>query len=69
MKSHRFDPISAVLGLLAVVGGLLVALGRWPAGAALGWWAIAAVIGVAILLVPWRSLFDGDDSRETTTRE
>src|SRR6187549_1855973 len=55
MQRHPFDPISAVLGALAVTAGVLVAaraVGDVDGGG--GWWfaAVAAVVGLAIL--PWR---------------
>jgi hypothetical protein len=54
MQRHRFDPISAALGLLAGVAGALVALG----GAddvvdEPGWWIAVALLVVGVALVPW----------------
>jgi hypothetical protein len=52
---HSFDLLSAVLGILGVAAGLLVALG---AGDELGtsgpWWFAAAIGVVGLLIIPWR---------------
>ena len=66
MQRHPFDPVSAVLGVLAVALGVLVAtrsLGGFDTAG--GWWlaAAAAALGVAIIpWNPWRS-----SARESTT--
>jgi hypothetical protein len=58
MQRHPFDPVSAALGALVIVLGLLVALDALDAlgdaNGSGGWWftAAAAVVGLAIL--PWR---------------
>ena len=55
MHRHRFDPLSAVLGVLAVTIGLLVATGSLrDAGADLGWWLAAGSLLVGVAIVPWR---------------
>jgi len=54
MHSHPFDPVSAVLALIALVAGILVIAGSTlPFEANVGPWlaAIALVFGVSLL--PW----------------
>jgi len=55
MHRHPFDPVSAVLGILAVAAGLLVALGELVDldAAGPGWLAVAAVL-VGAAIIPWR---------------
>ena len=54
MHRHTIDPLSAVLGLLAVAGGVIVAGGRADplAGNAVWWIAIVALL-LGVALVPW----------------
>ncbi len=55
MQRHPIDPVSAALGVLAVVVGLLVAtrsLGGLDAG---GWWLAAAAAVVGVALLPWNA--------------
>jgi hypothetical protein len=55
MRRHVFDPLSAVLGVLAVVVGLLTAVG----GAAdldvnVAWLITAGAIMIGLAIIPWR---------------
>lgn len=55
MARHPFDPVSAVLGIITVVGGLLVALGEAADVDTTGsWWLIAAAVLVGLVIIPWR---------------
>ena len=55
MQRHPFDPVSALLGVLAVVAGLLVALGEAADLETSGpWWLAAAAVLVGLALIPWR---------------
>ena len=58
---HRFDPLSAALGILAITAGLLVALGEALDLQTGGpWWAVAAAL-VGLAIIPWRRpVPDGD---------
>jgi type VI protein secretion system component VasK len=54
MRRHSFDPMSAVLGVIAVVAGLFVAVGEavdldvnWA------WLITAAAILVGLAIIPW----------------
>ena len=54
MTLHRFDLIAAVLGVIAVTAGLLVAtdsIDRVDADA--GWWFAVAALVLGIAMVPW----------------
>jgi len=52
---HPFDPVSAVLGILAVAVGLLVALGELVDLDAAGpWWVAVAAVLVGAAIIPWR---------------
>jgi hypothetical protein len=54
MNRHPFDPLSFVLGVAAVVLGVLVALDRiGEVQGGWGTWAAAAALAVGIALVPW----------------
>ena len=63
MHRHRFDPVSAVLGVLAIVTGLLVATGALfgSTAADIGWWLAAAGFATGLAIVPWGALRTGDD--------
>ena len=55
MHRHPFDPVSAVLGILAVAVGLLVALGELVDLDAAGpWWLAVAAGLVGAAIIPWR---------------
>jgi hypothetical protein len=55
MHRHPFDPVSAVLGILAVTFGLLVALDEFgDGGGNAGWWIAVAAVVVGVALLPWR---------------
>jgi hypothetical protein len=54
MQRHPIDPLSAALGVLAVVLGILVAtrsLGGF--GTSGGWWLAGAAVVVGVALLPW----------------
>lgn len=55
MTPHRFDPISAVLGLAAGTGGVVVALGAANVVDSHGSGAIIAGLAIVagLLLIPW----------------
>ena len=54
MTPHRFDPISAVLGIVAIVAGILVMLGDTdPFSSDLGPWIAVGVLSIGIALLPW----------------
>lgn len=52
MKSHRFDPISAALGVVAVGTGALVAFDAVES-TGVGWWLALAALVLGLGLVPW----------------
>ena len=55
MSRHVFDPVSAVLGVLAVLAGLLVAIGEAvDLDVNLAWLITAAAILIGLALIPWR---------------
>lgn len=55
MDRHPFDPVSAVLGILAVLAGLLVVLGEAADVDTTGaWWLTGAAILVGVAIIPWR---------------
>ena len=55
MPRHPFDPVSAVLGVLAIVAGLLVAVGEAADFDTSGpWWVAAAAVLIGLALIPWR---------------
>ena len=55
MNSHRFDPVSALLAILAVAAGVLTIGGLIDpfADADAGLWLAIAAIAVALTLLPW----------------
>ena len=54
MRSHPFDPVSAVLALIALVAGILVVNGATVPleGDVAPWFAVIALI-FGLLLLPW----------------
>ena len=54
MRSHPFDPVSAVLALIALVAGILVVNGATVPleGGVAPWFAVIALI-FGLLLLPW----------------
>jgi len=64
VQRHPFDPVSAVLGVLAIALGILVAtrsLGGFDTAG--GWWLAAAAAAVGVAIIPW-SLLGARASRE-----
>ena len=54
MRSHPFDPISAVLAFIALVSGVLVIAGSTlPFEANVGPWLAAIALVFGVLLLPW----------------
>jgi hypothetical protein len=54
MHAHRFDPISAVLGVVAVIIGAVVMLGATdPLSTDLGPWIAVGALALGIALLPW----------------
>jgi len=54
MQSHRFDPISAVLGLIALVASIMVMSGQTvPFDADLGPWLAVVALAFGVVLLPW----------------
>ena len=54
MSRHVFDPVSAVLGVLAVVAGLLVAIGQAvDLDINTAWLITAAAILIGVAIIPW----------------
>ena len=52
---HPFDPVAAALGILAIVAGLLVALGEAVDLDTDGpWWLAGAAVLVGLAIIPWR---------------
>lgn len=55
MRRHSFDPVSAALGIFAVVAGLFVMLGEAAEVDARGpWWIAGAAVLVGLAIIPWR---------------
>jgi hypothetical protein len=55
MTAHRFDPLSAVLGIVAIVTGVLVVLGDTnPLSSDFGPWIAIGALAIGIALLPWR---------------
>jgi hypothetical protein len=55
MQRHRFDPVSAVLGVLAVALGILVLTGELDSFDTEGaWWLALAAIVIGLAIIPWR---------------
>jgi K+ transporter len=52
MQRHPVDPVSAVLGLLAVALGVLVAAGALDDTHG-GWWLVIAAVVIGVALLPW----------------
>jgi hypothetical protein len=68
MRRHTFDPLSAALGIIAVVLGVLVASGRLDElGSATGAWVTGGVLLAGLGVLPWsrrrdrRAPTDGGD--------
>lgn len=54
MSRHVFDPVSAVLGVIVVVAGLLVGIGQAvDLDVNLAWLITAAAILIGLALIPW----------------
>jgi len=54
MQSHRFDPVSAVLGLVALVAGITLMAGETvPFDADLGPWLAIVALAFGVVLLPW----------------
>lgn len=55
MPAHRFDPLSAVLGIVAIITGVLVMLGDTdPLSTNLGPWIAVGALAIGVVLLPWR---------------
>jgi hypothetical protein len=55
MQRHSFDPLSAVLGVLAVALGVLVVTGQLAAFDTDGaWWVALAALVIGVAIIPWR---------------
>jgi uncharacterized membrane protein YkgB len=65
MIAHRFDPLSAVLGIVAVITGVLVMLGSTdPLSTNLGPWLTLGALAIGVALLPWSRRH-----RKTTTHD
>lgn len=54
MHSHRFDPVSAVLGLVSLVAAILVMVGSaTPFDADVGPWLALVALAFGLVLLPW----------------
>lgn len=54
MTAHRFDPLSAVLGIVAIIIGVLVTLGDTdPLSTNLGPWIALGALAIGVALLPW----------------
>ena len=54
MQRHRFDPLSAALGILAIAIGVLVATAQFDElGSDAGAWVVAGILLVGLGFVPW----------------
>ena len=70
MRSHPFDPVSAVLAFIALVAGILVIAGSTlPFEANVGPWLAAVALVFGVFLLPWSfsrgrgpAAPDGDES-------
>ena len=75
MRSHPFDPVSAVLAFIALVAGVLVIAGSTlPFDANVGPWLAAIALVFGILLLPWsitrvRSPQAPDDDLDSTSAD
>lgn len=72
MCSHRFDPVSAILALVALLAGILVIGGSTvPFDADIGPWLAIVALAFGLLLLPWgvrrqpRSASDDNDNDPT----
>jgi len=66
MTAHRFDPISAVLGIVAIVIGVLVMLGDTdPFASGLGPWITIGALAIGIALLPWGRRRGAPSTQET----
>ena len=55
MQRHPFDPVSAVLGVLAVALGVLVLSGELADFDTDGvWWVAVAALVIGVAIIPWR---------------
>ncbi|MET0326946.1 MAG: hypothetical protein ABW219_17150 [Ilumatobacteraceae bacterium] len=55
MSRHPFDPVSAVLGVLALTAGLLVVVGdAVDVDTGGGRWIAVAAVLVGLMIIPWR---------------
>ena len=67
MKAHRFDPLSAILGIASIVIGSFVMLGDAdPLSSNLGPWLATGVLGIGIALLPWSRRHDDPPTREAS---
>ncbi len=54
MTAHRFDSLSAVLGIVATIIGVLVMLGDTnPLSTGLGPWITLGALATGVALLPW----------------
>lgn len=54
MQSHRFDPVSAVLGLIVLVASIMVMSGASvPFDADIGPWLAVIALAFGVVLLPW----------------
>ncbi len=55
MNTHRFDPVSAVLGVAAAGAGVVVIAGASEAveSTASGVWIAAIALAIGLVLIPW----------------
>ena len=54
MTAHRFDPLSAVPGIVAIIIGVLVMLGDTdPLSTNLGPWIAIGALAIGVALLPW----------------
>lgn len=54
MRSHRFDPVSGVLGLVALVVAIMVMAGSTvPFDADVGPWLALIALAFGVVLLPW----------------
>ena len=55
MERHRFDPVSAALGIAAVTFGVVVMAGEAAdVDTGGGWWIAVAAVLVGLAIIPWR---------------
>lgn len=54
MRAHPFDPVSAILSLVALVPGIVVIAGSTlPFEANVGPWLAVIALAFGVLLLPW----------------